>query len=153
MFYAKPHWLKIGCGKYCSVKCQREGQKTGKFVKCSICNKAVYRPLKQLKGSKSKKYFCNKSCQTIWRNTTFVGRKHGNWKDGTNTYRTILKRHAIPMICVLCKTMDTRVLAVHHIDKNKRNNRLSNLAWLCHNCHFLVHHHEGEKQKFMVSIA
>jgi len=42
-----------------------------------------------------------------------------------------------------------KVIIVHHIDKNRKNNKLSNLAWLCRNCHFLVHHHEEENLKFL----
>ncbi|MBI4281264.1 HNH endonuclease [Candidatus Uhrbacteria bacterium] len=34
---------------------------------------------------------------------------------------------------------NNRVLLVHHIDENRKNNVLSNLVWLCRNCHFLVH--------------
>lgn len=57
-------------------------------------------------------------------------------------------RQSIPKICRLCKTKDIRVLAVHHIDKNRKNNKISNLAWLCHNCHLLVHHYDAERNKF-----
>lgn len=59
----------------------------------------------------------------------------------------MLGRNKIPKICTLCKTEDSRILAVHHIDKNRRNNDLKNLIWLCHNCHFLVHHYDVEREK------
>lgn len=32
-----------------------------------------------------------------------------------------------------------RILGVHHIDRNKKNNDLSNLEVLCPNCHSLEH--------------
>lgn len=152
-FYAKPHWLLHGWGKYCSMDCKRQAQKTGVFTSCFLCGKKVYRTQKALRVSKSKKYFCDKSCQTKWRNSVFVGEKHANWKNGGSMYRAILTRNGLPKICKLCRTKDTRILAVHHIDHNHGNNVLSNLAWLCHNCHFLVHHDEKERKKFMVSIA
>ena len=155
-FYAKPSWLKKGWGKYCSQKCQREGQKTGKVVSCFICGKGTYKTGKGLKGSKSKKYFCNKSCQTIWRNTIeFIGPKHPNWTGGNSSeiYRGILKRTGRKEICMLCKTKDKRILVAHHIDHNHHNNKSENLMWLCHNCHFLVHHHIQEGKKIMVPIA
>jgi predicted HNH restriction endonuclease len=44
------------------------------------------------------------------------------------------------MVCVLCKVSDKRILAVHHKDNNRKNNKVENLVWLCHNCHILVHH-------------
>lgn len=56
-------------------------------------------------------------------------------------------------MCTLCKTEDKRVLATHHIDRNRLNNSVNNLAWLCHNCHFLVHHDNVETQRFADIIA
>ena len=151
-FYAKPYFLRLGHAKYCSKECQYQGAKTGKMVFCSICNKEVYKRGRALNNSKSGKLFCSKSCQTKWRNSFFVGPKHANWKNGSYEYKTILRRHKIPEICGVCKTKDSRVLATHHVDKNHRNNKLENLAWLCHNCHFLVHHYDVERKQFDVSI-
>ncbi len=152
-FYAKPSWLQHGWGKYCSRSCQYEGRKTGKIVNCYICKKPVYKSGKNLRGSKSKKYFCGKSCQTKWRNITYIGSKHGNWKNGDYAYRSILDRNGVTKICKLCRKKDERVLAVHHIDHNHSNNKLNNLTWLCHNCHFLVHHHVNEREKLMADVA
>ena len=152
-FYAKPHWLLRGWGRYCSIECKRQGQKTGVFTDCFSCGKKVYKTQRALRGSQSKNYFCNRSCQTKWRNSVFVGEKHANWKTGANVYRTLLARSGVARVCNLCRTRDKRILAVHHIDHHRANNDLKNLAWLCHNCHFLVHHHEEERKKFMVSIA
>lgn len=120
---------------------------------CFICGKETYKKVTQIKRSKSGKFFCGKSCQTKWRNEEFSGEKHANWKIGLHTYRDRMLRSKKEKICQLCLTKDSRVLAVHHIDKNRKNNKISNLAWLCHNCHFLVHHHEEEKAKFMVSMV
>ena len=141
-FYAKPSWLKQGWGKYCSAKCQHKAQLRGKFVKCFICKKQVWKAPKALKHSKSGKYFCNKSCQTQWRNQFFVGRLHTNWIHGRSAYKTVLSRIGRERTCEICKTQDRRVLAVHHIDRVRTNIDPSNLVWLCHNCHFLVHHYD-----------
>ena len=148
-FYTKPNWLKRGWGKYCSSKCQHEDLKNGKIVPCAICNKETYKTLKALKHSKSKKYFCSKSCQTKWRNAFYVGEKHNNWKHGLFAYQSVLTRNKIPKVCTRCKTKDTRVLAVHHLDKNRKNNTLKNLIWLCNNCHFLIHHYNEERINLM----
>ncbi len=149
-FYAKPSWLKLGFGKYCSSLCQRLGQRTGRTINCHICNKKTYRSGKELRHSKSKKYFCSKSCQTKWRNSqVYIGARHPNWKSGKFAYKTVLRRHNIPEVCRLCRTKDKRILATHHIDKNHLNDKLSNLAWLCHNCHYLVHHDKQAEKKFM----
>lgn len=141
-FYAKPHWLKRGWGKYCSSKCQYESYRTGEFIACAICGKKAWKRPKQIKHSKSGKFFCSKSCQTLWRNNEFRGPKHGNWKGGENIHhKELLVKNNIKLICRVCRTKDERVLAVHHLDKNRKNNDIKNLVFLCHNCHHLVHNH------------
>lgn len=152
-FKTKPYFVRHGGGKYCSAACHHQGIRKGKMVSCFLCGKQVYKSLQHLKRSKSGKYFCTKSCQTKWRNTQFIGPKHANWVHGRSAYKSVLIRHGVPRVCRLCKTKDVRVLAVHHIDKNRSNNRLENLAWLCHNCHFLIHHYQDEKEVFMATIV
>ncbi len=141
-FYAKPSWIKYGNAKYCSRTCQHEGAKTGKWVTCFTCKKDVYKTLKAIRISKSKKYFCTKKCQTIWRNSVvYVGKNHSNWKSGEHVeYRNRLLKNGVQQYCRVCKTKDKRILCVHHVDRDRKNNSLSNLTWLCHNCHYLVHH-------------
>ena len=139
-FYAKPRHLKIGWGKHCSNTCLYESMKTGTWVACSTCNKKIYRSLKELRASKSHKFFCDKSCLASWKNTHILsGEQHANWKFGENAYRAIMIRKGAPPICGKCGINDFRVLVVHHIDRNRKNNQLSNLKWLCKNCHYLEH--------------
>lgn len=153
-FYIKPSWLLKGHGKYCSRRCCYQGERGGKEVECFICKISTYKSPQQLRRSKSGKYFCSKSCQTVWRNTiVFIGPRPTNWKDGEHTYRGIMLRSRVPQICKRCGLNDKRVLAVHHIDKNRKNNEVNNLAWLCHNCHFLIHHDKEEWGKFMVPVV
>ncbi|MEK7211258.1 MAG: hypothetical protein AAB731_01360 [Patescibacteria group bacterium] len=146
-FYAKPRHIKIGWGKYCSKKCQYIGQKSGKKVKCATCGMALYRTPRDFKKSKSKKFFCNKSCFCIWKNKhLFFGDRHVNWKGGERAYRAMMLRGGTKQICRLCKNDDKRILIVHHLDKNRKNNNIKNLIWLCRNCHHLVHSY-GQKLK------
>ena len=152
-FNTKLFFVKNGGGKYCSTTCHHAGLRNGALKKCFVCGKETYKKALQISRSKSGKFFCNKSCQTKWRNSEFVGSRHTNYTDGLYSYRSVLLRNKIPKTCVLCKTDDMRVLAVHHVDKNRKNNKLSNLAWLCHNCHFLVHHYEVERGKFMEALV
>ncbi len=147
-FYVKPSHQKKGWGKYCSIICRTKSQLNGKKVNCFICQKQIYRSQKDLKKSDSGNYFCSKSCQTIWRNSIlYSGENHSNWKYGESAYRRILLATGQKQICTLCKTEDKRVLAVHHRDKNRKNNTVENLIWLCHNCHYLIHHHFDELNK------
>jgi hypothetical protein len=144
-FYAKPMHLKMGWGKFCSRKCQFQGQKNGTNVKCAACGKLLYRTPKHFKHSKSQSFFCDKSCLAVWKNkNVIVGEKHPSWKHGENAYRNIMKRSGGPAICNHCGIKDFRVLLVHHIDENRKNNRIENLMWLCHNCHFLKHVHNKD---------
>ena len=148
-FYAKPSWLEHGWGIYCSQTCNHQSQKNGKLYTCTTCGEAVYRSIKYQLRSKSGKFFCSKSCQAVWRNIVFSGEGHPNWKSGESVYRGILKRAKVPQSCAKCHSQDTRILAVHHKDKNRQNNTVANLVWLCHNCHHLVHHYVDESRGFL----
>ena len=149
-FYPRLSHVKKGWGIYCSRNCKNIGTRVRQKVFCFICNKEVMKTVTQLNHSKSGKFFCNKSCQTKWRNTEFIGSKHANFKDGSKTYQTILKRHKVPQICAYCREKDVRVLATHHVDENHKNNDINNLVWLCHNCHLLVHYDKVKKQRFLI---
>lgn len=138
--YVRPSHAERGWGKYCSRKCQYQGYKTGKYVKCSTCGEKTYKAQSALCHSKSKKYFCDKSCFAVWKNThLLIGENHPSWKNGEGSYREIILRSGIKPICRSCKIVDIRVLLTHHIDGNRQNNKVSNLEWLCRNCHYLVH--------------
>lgn len=152
-FYAKPAVLKAGNGRYCSMTCFRGALRRGAEKACDTCGNSSYKQAKDIERSKSGKFFCSKRCQTLWRNQLYVGERHKNFTTGESTYRAVMKRKNVPTCCGLCATKDARVLAVHHIDKNRRNNRPENLSWLCHNCHFLVHHYEPERAAFMAAIV
>ena len=152
-FKTKPSIVARGFGKYCSPKCHKLGLRKGKEVECFLCGKLSYKSKVSLGRSKSGKFFCSKSCQTKWRNQEFVGSKHANWTGGRYSYRSVLTRNKVPKIFFLCKTKDVRVMAVHHKDRNRKNNKVENLVWLCHNCHHLVHYYKDEQDKIMVPIA
>lgn len=139
--YVKPSHQALGFGKYCSRTCQFAAARKGEIIACDICGTKKYHQRKDIGNNKSGKFFCGKSCQTKWRNSVFIGEKHANWKHGEFVYQSVLRRSKRKRECQVCKTSDVRVLAVHHIDRNRLNNTEENLAWLCHNCHFLVHRH------------
>lgn len=139
-FYAKPSHIKNGWAKYCSQKCQYKGYQTGKLVKCDTCGKEIYRTQKELRCSKSKKFFCNRSCFAIWKNHYILfGENHPSWKNGQGSYRAIMMRANILPICCNCGIKDIRVLLTHHVDGDRKNNKIKNLKWLCRNCHYLIH--------------
>jgi len=148
-FYARPAHVKNGWGVFCSRNCKHIGSRIRIKLACFTCGREIYKTASQMGHSKSTKYFCDKSCQTKWRNAEFSGAKHANYKNGEHSYSTILGRLRVKKECWLCRTKDVRVLVTHHIDENHKNNEIKNLAWLCHNCHCLVHYDNVERQKFL----
>ncbi len=152
--YVKPSHFAKGWGKYCSIQCRSKAQIKGETKICFICKKAVYKSQSDLKKSKSGLYFCSKTCQTIWRNKIlYIGQNHTNWKSGITAYRRILSAKDKIRQCSLCKLKDERVLIVHHIDHNRKNNDVSNLTWLCCNCHFLTHHYPEVENSLKEMVA
>ena len=141
----KPLWvkksnIKRGWGKYCCKKCQFEGQKKGKWLNCDYCGKRIWRSPRDFRKSKNKNFFCSRSCHCSWENkNTRCGENSPNWIAGHSVYRALLKRHGKVERCAKCGIQDKRVLAVHHRDSNRKNNKVNNLEWLCRNCHCIVH--------------
>jgi hypothetical protein len=139
-FYAKPNWIKRGYGKYCSSACQHEAQKTGKYIFCDSCGKKTWKTKREIRKAKTKTYFCSKDCMLGYWNTYRSGPRHPNWTGGKYVeYRRIASSQIGKPICRRCHKRDKRILLVHHVDQNRENNVLSNLVWLCYNCHYLVH--------------
>lgn len=139
-FYAKPRHLKIGWGKYCSIGCRTKSQYIGKHLKCDYCGKDIYKSPSDLRKSSSRKFFCNRAYHCAWENVNRRNLENApNWNGGEAIYRTIMDKSGIIRICAQCKIEDKRLLVVHHIDKNRKNNKIYNLQWLCRNCHYLVH--------------
>ena len=135
-FYIKPSHYASGHGIYCSRACSDLGRRRGKTVPCLQCKKKFYARPKQLR--KSKKYFCTWGCYLKYKSIHLVWSGHPRWKSGENAYHELMLKKRKP-ICRRCGIRWLRVLVVHHIDKNRKNNVLSNLVWLCRNCHFLIH--------------
>jgi hypothetical protein len=149
-FYGKPSHIALGYNKYCSRGCHFLSMRKGKWFKCDGCGVDIYRTPKYIRASKSKKYFCNKSCQTKWRNSEFSGKRHANWQHGRGSYRNIMQRAGIDAVCSLCMSNDERVMVVHHKDQNRTNNAIDNLIWLCRNCHYLVHQYPVGREKGLI---
>lgn len=125
---------------YCSPKCRKEARKRGVDCNCHICGKDIIKTPSNIKKSKSGKVFCSRSCSVKFTNTEYrTGKNNPNYKNGGSKYRNI-KFRSCEKICEDCKTIDIRVLEVHHKDRNRKNNELSNLSILCANCHKIKHY-------------
>ena len=66
------------------------------------------------------------------------GARNHNYKDGLSHYRDNFEKWN-PDIrqCEICGS--TKCLVVHHVDKNRKNNKRDNLIMLCRSCHAQVH--------------
>jgi HNH endonuclease len=137
---------------HCCQPCLQWGVLAGEIKQCHFCSASVYRSACEIKKSRSQLFFCDHSCRAAWTNRLRAGENHPNWKKGEGAYRDILLRASTEPVCERCGNDDPRVLAVHHIDQDRTNNRLENLAWLCHNCHFLVHHFPEEMDAFIATL-
>ncbi len=69
------------------------------------------------------------------------GPEHPSWKSGKYVNRKLILKGNKDPICRKCGRDDKRILLIHHLDGDQANNDLSNLTWLCYNCHWLVHVH------------
>jgi hypothetical protein len=143
-FRKKKSQIFLSQKHYCSKICLEKSKKKGKLVECFVCKKLVYKKIKNLNLSKSGKYFCSHTCSNICTGERQRAENHSNWINGESSYKNLLKRTNSLKECVLCKKNDIRILCVHHLDKNRKNNKINNLIWLCHNCHFLVHNYKKE---------
>jgi hypothetical protein len=151
-FYKKLSQIKRSLKHYCSLLCQSRARRKGVMVACYLCKKEAYKTRKSLERSKNKIFFCGIGCSNKWHGEEYSRDKHPNWKTGEYSYKLILKRLTTIQKCALCETSNHKILLVHHVDQNRRNNNPSNLSWLCYNCHFLVHHYKKEKERFLKKI-
>lgn len=98
---------------------------------CPVCNSIF-----TITEKDNNQTVCSRSCS----NTYFrSGKNHPNYTTGASSYRS----RALAFFgskCCECGFDKEEVLQVHHIDKNRQNNDLSNLIVLCANCHLLKHH-------------
>jgi hypothetical protein len=60
-------------------------------------------------------------------------------------YRAAVKEAGLLEVCARCGFADSRVLEVHHKDRDRSNNDIGNLETLCPNCHKSEHY--GNKRR------
>jgi len=116
--------------KYCSRKCYyKSQQKKGTIIfKCHHCDK-------EFKGSPSdigKRKYCSIQC--------VKKKNHAIWKPKFSFVRKAMKARGMLNSCKRCGYKEHhQILGVHHKDRNRKNNELSNLEILCPNCHSIEH--------------
>lgn len=117
-----------GKTKHFCPKCL-ENQRNGTWMntKCCYCNKLIMKRKKDYKRSDGL-VFCSKECSNRYKNNQAE-------VFSINTYRDkALKYNDHMCACCGCDE-DIRILEVHHIDSDRKNNELENLIVLCPICH------------------
>lgn len=114
--------------KYCSRKCYNISQKNkGKteYI-CFHCHK------KFIGHAAHKRKYCSKKCVGKESKKTF--------KPNYTTVRKAMISRELIKSCNRCGyDKEIKILGVHHKDRNRNNNNISNLEVLCPNCHSLEH--------------
>lgn len=109
-----------------------------------FANSPKGKELRRIAGSKSSGKY--KKGNVPWdvgkKRPEFSGSNNPRWKGGigyqywSTIYRPIF--NSLEQKCSLCGT--TNKLVTHHIDKNYKNNSLSNIMITCSSCHNKIHH-------------
>lgn len=85
--------------------------------------------------------FCSYRCCKEYRKKYghLKSNKNPNWKGGINQdyYQRIIKDNLDISSCSICGSK--KFILIHHKDKNRKNNKLSNLQVLCKSCHSKTH--------------
>jgi len=106
---------------------RRFGPKINHTKQCAACEKEfLYLGRKNTKQFNEAR-FCCRSC---------ANNRQEWWNENATHYATIAFQHH-ERRCVICGF--DKVVAVHHIDENKKNNDPSNLIPLCPNHHEMYH--------------
>ena len=149
-----------------------EQHKRNPNIKCSICNKGIYRRPVEIERNNSKAYCgqkcyglsqrkeipcvicgklilsglnkksCSRTCSNI--NRTGIKYKIGRLKDNAHCQKALKMRLLkLRQICERCDYNKFEILQVHHKDRDRKNSNLNNLELLCPNCHFEEHYLEN----------
>lgn len=135
--------INRGFGKFCSRRCSALNRVKNLIppepnVKCARCGINFYLSLSKQK-SKSGLYFC---CREHKDEAQKVGGIQAIQPPHYGTSETNYRRIAFASkekICERCGFSNEAAIIVHHKDRNRDNNTLSNLEVLCANCHAIEH--------------
>jgi len=137
-FHKKPSQVKRSKNHYCCREhLDLSLARDVPIGRCDQCGKEIRLVARKRRNSKSGLYFCGVQCRN-----EYVA-KHSRWSKDPISHRKrteFLRKSG--KNCFHCGyDKDLRMLDVHHIDENHRNNEWSNLSLLCVWCH--AKHHRG----------
>ena len=132
--YSKDHRVKNNSKIYCSKKCSDIGHKTGCLICCKHCNKQFY---------STRHKFCSKECARQYRKENYnhkIYEENGYLVKYINGYnkKGNAKIHRIIMEEYLERKLSPDEV-VHHINHNKKDNRIENLQVMSRGEHSKIH--------------
>lgn len=133
-------YIKNNWNFYCE-DCKGVGRRKRETHICATCGTSFER-WPSSKKSKYGNFFCSKSCAAKYNNSHYrKGENNPNWVDGNFKHSGYAKKafRSYSHRCAICGLEEDCCLEVHHIDKNKNNDELSNLIIVCANCHRRIH--------------
>ncbi len=129
--YRRPWEIKQNKGNvFCSAICY--GRFNRKEKSCLVCGTLIL--------SHFNKKTCSRACANINRIGVKykMGRPHDKVVDQRRIKLRLLKARGNK--CEGCGYSKIEILHVHHKDRNRQNNLLSNLKLFCPNCHYEEHY-------------
>jgi hypothetical protein len=150
-----------GYAKFCCKECcykqqsiDRKSDGPEPNVPCAHCGTMVYRTAARQSTSRNKLYFCQRSCKDAAQRIGGIKEimpTHYGTGSSSKTYRKIAFEHH-PEECSACGWKEyPQVLHVHHIDRNRDNNRPENLTPMCPTCHEVEHLLNGDGRFWSLS--
>ena len=150
-FNALQKELNRGNGKFCSLSCStrfyKNSTKPIPNTICNYCGTKFYRNRSKKSISKSGLQFCCRKCkdeaQKIGNGFDQIQPPHYGQRVRSD-YRSIALENVDHIQCVRCgyDKISSNVV-VHHKNRDKTNNDISNLELLCRNCHYEEHMNDG----------
>lgn len=131
--YKRPGEIERNNGRvFCSTTCYGISCRNEK--PCIICSKPIL--------SSANKKTCSRACANKHRKG--IKYKLNRPRDKVKSYQALKVRllKARGEVCERCGYDKYEILHVHHKDKDRFNNNLSNLELICPNCHYEEHYLE-----------
>ena len=134
LIYRRPSQIQLNNGNvFCSNSCY--GKSCRDERPCVICGKMVLSSLHRKT--------CSRTCSNKNRAGIRYGIKRPNDKVKA---QDIIKKRLIElrgMRCEQCGYNKYEILHIHHIDRDRSNNKFNNLELICPNCHYEKHFKEN----------
>jgi len=128
-------------------QCKKEAKRVTKGVCHNYYRRFIWKPkLRECKRCKKvRKIHALGYCNGCYASIFFIDKiKVSNAKRyhhiPEEIYRKVIDK------CVICGF--NKIVEIHHLDHNHKNNSLDNLTGLCPNCHKMLHHRDYQKEIF-----